>query len=138
MRIDTPYNTRPWPFTNWNTELRCKCYQHTEPPFCFGGTVDHRILIKFSEIREIVGRPIHITSGYRCPRYNIGIKDSSPNSWHLKGMALDLALPEGFRFPEFSRIVQEINGDGGTILYPNRNFIHIDRGNARYLINEGS
>jgi len=29
-----------------------------------------KLLVKLIELRKILERPIYITSGYRCPRYN--------------------------------------------------------------------
>ena len=40
-------------------------------------------------IREFYGKPIIITSGYRCPELNAKV-GGKPNSQHLKGEAADL------------------------------------------------
>ena len=40
------------------------------------------------ELRHLVGRSIHITSGYRTPEFNKKV-GGSPNSYHTKGLACD-------------------------------------------------
>ena len=42
-------------------------------------------------IREALGKPITVNSGYRCPELNSHPKmGGSKTSWHLKGMAADI------------------------------------------------
>ena len=43
-------------------------------------------------IRACVGKPIHVNSGYRCPKLNSAIKGSK-NSQHLLGLAADIVVP---------------------------------------------
>lgn len=40
-------------------------------------------------LREAYGKPIRITSGYRCPQLNKAVK-GSPTSDHVNGMAADI------------------------------------------------
>ena len=40
-------------------------------------------------LRERYGKPIRVTSGYRCPRLNT-LVGGSPNSQHMKGEAADI------------------------------------------------
>lgn len=40
-------------------------------------------------LREIYGKPIYVSSGYRCPKLNKAVGGVS-NSQHLKGEAADL------------------------------------------------
>jgi putative chitinase len=44
-------------------------------------------------IRTLLGHPIHVDSGYRCPALNAAIKGAS-NSAHLTGYAVDFICPE--------------------------------------------
>lgn len=44
------------------------------------------------EIRELLGRPVHISSGYRCPELNKAI-GGAPNSQHMSGNAADFICP---------------------------------------------
>lgn len=40
-------------------------------------------------LRERYGRPIHVSSGYRCPRLNKAV-GGAPTSQHVKGEAADI------------------------------------------------
>ena len=50
------------------------------------------LALALEKVREIVRRPIHITSGYRSPKVNAVI-GSSPTSAHIKGYAADFVVP---------------------------------------------
>lgn len=55
-------------------------------------------------LREAFGRPIIVTSGYRCPELNKAV-GGSPTSAHLQGYAADLVPKDGDvqRFLELTR-----------------------------------
>ena len=44
------------------------------------------------KLRDKIGRPIFISSGYRTPEHNKKIKGAK-KSYHLKGMAADIIVP---------------------------------------------
>lgn len=49
---------------------------------CLGqdrGRPSTRLLAVLEGLRALVGRPIHITSGYRCPRHNAAVGGVSPS-----------------------------------------------------------
>lgn len=50
-----------------------------------------RLSSRLEAIRRLVGKPIVITSGYRCPAINQKV-GGAPNSYHTKGMAADILL----------------------------------------------
>ena len=43
-------------------------------------------------IRQFLGRPIHVNSGYRCPALN-KLVGGAPNSQHMTGNAADIICP---------------------------------------------
>ncbi len=53
------------------------------------------ILEMLDEVRDKFDKPIRITSGYRTKKYNESLSargyKASPNSSHLKGLAVDIA-----------------------------------------------
>lgn len=51
----------------------------------------HPIWRYADSIREKVGKPIYITSGYRCQAYNSSLKNSAPTSKHTLKCAFDLS-----------------------------------------------
>jgi len=50
-----------------------------------------RLSSRLEKIRALLGKPLVITSGYRCPTINQQV-GGAPNSYHVKGMAADLQL----------------------------------------------
>lgn len=59
-------------------------------------------------VREILGAPIYVTSGYRCPVLNTAI-GSKPSSAHVRGWAADFKAP---RFGSPIEIVRKLDGAG--------------------------
>ena len=59
-----------------------------------GKNMSPKILEMLDLAREKYDKPIKITSGYRTKAYNEGLKErgykASPNSSHLKGLAVDI------------------------------------------------
>jgi uncharacterized protein YcbK (DUF882 family) len=86
-------------------------------------------------LRDVVGKPIHIISGYRNPSYNKRI-GGARRSYHMKALAADIKI-KGMKPREVRAIILELISDGkmkagGVGLY--RTFVHYDcRGrNARW------
>ncbi|MDO4971495.1 MAG: D-Ala-D-Ala carboxypeptidase family metallohydrolase [Bacteroidales bacterium] len=52
---------------------------------CLEQLVEHIL----DPLREAWGKPIHVNSGYRCPRLNKEV-GGSPSSQHMKGQAADI------------------------------------------------
>jgi hypothetical protein len=52
----------------------------------------HKTCFTLDYIREMLGCPIHINSGYRCPAVNAGV-GGSPTSAHTRGLAADIVVP---------------------------------------------
>lgn len=78
-------------------------------------------------IRDYIGKPILITSGYRTPSYNKQVK-GTPRSLHLKGKAADIIVP-GMTPSEVHSIVQALIKhkkilQGGLACYSK--FVHYD------------
>ena len=45
-------------------------------------------------LRNVVGNPIKINSGYRCPDYNDNVVKGAKNSQHKLGKAADIVIEE--------------------------------------------
>ena len=73
-------------FTPW--EFRCKCN------ICQAIILDLMLPVTLERMRGMIGRPIVIESGYRCPRYNeVLIQEGLPASKvskHIMGTAADI------------------------------------------------
>lgn len=63
-------------------ELACPCCDRME--------MEQRFLDALQEIRDAVGRPFTINSGYRCEAHNLNI-GGALSSRHLMGMAVDIS-----------------------------------------------
>lgn len=95
--------------------------------------MDVNLLNLLSNIARIVGKDkeLEVISGYRSTQYNNYLinlgRRVSKNSLHLKGMAIDFAIPQisNEKLYDIACSLQI----GGVGLYSN--FIHIDTGNVR-------
>lgn len=65
------------------------------------------VLETLQEIRDILGFPIYITSGYRSPELNAAIR-GRPNSWHMYGLAADIVPSRKVDFNDFAEAVRYI------------------------------
>ena len=85
------------------------------------------------DLRERIGKPVRIISGYRCPEYNRRV-GGAPRSQHLLGRAADVRV---LGLPDFGihEIVDAIYADklyfypfarGGIGVYTEQNFVHLD------------
>ena len=62
-------------------EMACPC--------CGRVFVDDRLFPILDRIRDALGVPVYITSGYRCPSHNASVGGVA-NSQHLDGTAADI------------------------------------------------
>lgn len=60
-----------------------------ECPCCGYALVDENLVRVCEAVRDIIQRPIHVNSGYRCPAHNAA-KKGSKFSRHIMGVAADL------------------------------------------------
>lgn len=81
------------------------------------------LLKKLVSFREMIGKPVYITSGYRCSEYNQkvgGIK----MSYHMLGLASDIQV-EGISALDLLEYA-EIIDFAGIGFYEKKNFLHLD------------
>lgn len=84
--------------------------------------ISKELLEGLEALREAVGRPIHVTNGYRCPEHNEavgGVEDSQ----HVQGKAADIWV-DGIGVFELYSIAVEIFDAVG--IYIESGFIHVD------------
>lgn len=86
----------------------------------------------FECVRRIVGRPVIVSSGWRCPKYN-GEVSLAELSQHAIGAALDLRCPPGMDYEDFFERVSVRTRDvtagaGGVGRYRGHGFVHVDLG----------
>jgi uncharacterized protein YcbK (DUF882 family) len=92
-------------------------------PCCRRVMLHPLLLEKLEKLRKIVERPIHITSGYRCFKYNrkVGGVD---NSYHLIGLAADIQVKD-LHLTQLLAHAEEIDF-AGIGFYEKKNFLHLD------------
>lgn len=99
-----------------------------DPPYCYQLLFD-----EFKSIREAWGKPIVITSGYRCPAHNVAVGGESL-SVHLWGLALDLTVSHDDvgEFMAMARVVApDVRKGWAKYITLHTPIVHIDVG---YLI----
>ena len=83
-------------------------------------------------LRNYIGKPIYINSGYRSPSHNKRV-GGSPNSQHLLGKAADIRV-KGYTTERLAKVIESLinNGDmlqGGIGIY--NSFVHYDHRKTR-------
>ena len=91
---------------------------------CCNRVMLHPLLLeKLEKLRKIIEKPIHITSGYRCPKHNHQI-GGVENSYHCIGLAADIQVKD-ISLIELLEVCENI-GFGGIGFYEKKNFLHLD------------
>ncbi len=85
-------------------EFECKCG-------CGQVKLHSELLKRLQAIRTETGRPVRITSGYRCPSHNRAV-GGAEGSRHMRGDAADYQIV-GLGMPEQRRITEKYFSDGG-------------------------
>jgi len=103
----------------YRSEFTCRCG-------CDRCEIDPRLLAGLEELRSLAGRPVVITSGFRCPAHNRKKKGAS-NSLHLSGRAADVRIP-GLSIREMLDLAVQVADfrHGGIGVYPAEGIIHVD------------
>lgn len=93
-----------------------------ESPDTHEVVVDPSLIQKLQELRDRIGKPIHINSAYRTAAHNRavgGVKDSQ----HPKGTAADLHCPDGLTIDQFAAHCEAVGFDG---IGKYHTFVHVD------------
>ena len=106
------------------SEFACKC--------CGKNEIQQALINLVQKIRDKLGVPVRINSGYRCPKHNAevgGVK----NSTHVRGLASDLSCSLGAK--AILKAIQELDKEGKidemSFCKEYKTFIHVDCGQKR-------
>lgn len=88
--------------------------------------MDPDFMARLQKLRTMYGKPMTITSGYRCPDHNNAISSTGRNGPHTKGKCADIAVARGEAWKildlatrlKFNAIGVQQKGDG--------RFLHIE------------
>ena len=82
-----------------------------ECPCCKRVMLDARLLAFLDAVRKVYGRPITITSGYRCACYNVRVLGKNLSK-HTVGAAADIQPADAWMNAAISRVfLEEDYGD---------------------------
>lgn len=99
------------------SEFECSCG-------CGRADMDPELIAKLDSLRERYGRPMNVTSGFRCRSHPKEASKLKPGS-HAQGKAADIATTTGAAKYELKRLAYDMGfvgiGDGDT-------FTHLDIG----------
>lgn len=93
---------------------------------CKETKIDPNLVILLQDIRDHFGKPITVTSAYRCPTHNSKVSKAK-NSYHTKGQAADFVV-SGVKPREVAQYAEK-KGIKGIGLYEtdsDGHFVHID------------
>lgn len=90
--------------------------------------IDIDALDKLQALRDMLGKPLIITSAYRSPEHNRRV-GGAKNSLHMQGVAFDIRM-ENHDPHKFEAAAREV-GFTGFGYYPKSGFMHIDTGKPR-------
>jgi len=97
------------------SELECRC--------CGQCHMDPTLMDKLELLRSLAGGlPLHVNSGYRCPVHNAEV-GGSPRSAHLRGLAVDIAVPSGGRMHQ---LLGAAFAAGFPRIEQGNNYLHVD------------
>ncbi|MDX2084689.1 MAG: D-Ala-D-Ala carboxypeptidase family metallohydrolase [Candidatus Melainabacteria bacterium] len=80
----------------------------------------YRLAHRLQVVRDVINRPMHITSGYRTREHNRQV-GGTPNSLHMSGMAADVVVP-GMPAAALQKILRHWSGGMGEYTH----FTHLD------------
>lgn len=113
-------------------EFACKginCCGHSAP-------VHPDLIDALQALRDLIGKPLLIISGFRCNRHNQAV-NGAEHSFHTLGMAVDVSCPGGLSPEDLAAMAVEIPlfRDGGIGVYAA--WTHLDvrkSGRARWRL----
>lgn len=96
---------------------------------CSETPIDEELVEILQKVRDHFGVSVTVNSGHRCPIHNSRVSGASKTSYHMKGMAADIAV-KGVHPVIVARYLETLNVNGriGCYTYSSDNsgFVHVD------------
>lgn len=86
--------------------------------------IDESLLEFLDNLQDEVDEPLEIINCVRCAEYNDSI-GGYKNSYHIHGMAVDIACPESYLLDEFADLCEELKAKG-VVIKNDEDYVHID------------
>jgi len=102
-------------------EFACKgdnCCGNSDP-------ISIRLVEALQELREKVGKPLIISSGFRCNIHNATM-GGAIYSYHRWGLAVDVLCPKGLDIETFKDVAMDIKTFKGIGVYDDPPRLHLD------------
>ena len=99
-----------------DTEFECKCG-------CGKNITPNYLITMLDYAREQAGFPFVLNSANRCVAHNATIKNASPTSSHLKGLAFDIHCDSSENRYKMIKALQQA-GFQRILIY--KTFVHVD------------
>ena len=103
------------------SEMSCKCG-------CGRHEMDEDFMSLIQNIRDDIGKPLRVSSAFRCSAHNQAVSSSGPNGPHTTGMASDF-LVSGRDAHDFISLAMDHGASGVGLMQkgPHESrYIHID------------
>lgn len=101
-------------------EFQCK--DGCEMPASARENIKALVEVVLDPVREQLGKPIYVNSGYRCPRHNLKV-GGAVGSQHMKGEAADVSAGSAQASREVGKIIEQLGKFDQLIYYPT--FVHV-------------
>lgn len=100
---------------------------------CTETEIESKLIDIVQKIREHFGKPIIVSSGYRCPVHNKSVNGAT-SSRHMKGQAADVYI-EGVEPIEIARYAESIGVKGIGLYETDKDgyFVHVDTRTSKYF-----
>ena len=106
-------------------ELQCHCGECDDK----GDNMDVVFMEHLDQLRRLYGKPIILSSAYRCPKYNAKISSTGSTGPHTTGKAVDIVISgvDAYKLLSIAMKLEYFTGigikqSGGY----NKRFIHLD------------
>lgn len=102
-------------------EFHCRCGEFR----CHLTLVHPKLVETLQTLRELLARPLYLSSGFRCESHNERIGGRT-RSYHTRGMAADVVCATGAQMDELAESAAGIPAIGAIGSYPGPGYLHLD------------
>ena len=114
-------------------ELQCRCGR-----FCNSACpMDAEFLDRIDRLRDNFGKPLRVTSGYRCPEHNSNVSSPGASGPHTSGKAIDFGVSRDDAHALLKSAMSMSFSGSGIAQKGSGRFIHLDDLTASFSLETG-